>query len=63
MKITKEQYHQFMHDYFYVKEYPNQRLGQVFSNKFEIADPVLFYETDDKTSISIIWDKYVDVNA
>lgn len=36
-------------------KYPHQRLGQAFCNKFNITDPDIFYEENDKVAKLKIW--------
>ncbi len=44
-------------------DFPNQRLGQAFCNKFDLRDHELFYGTHESKTFSIIAERYTDVDS
>lgn len=61
MRITPRQYATFIRDYFTLRVYGNQRVGQAFCNEFGVDDNHgLFYERDRPTALEIITLNHVD---
>jgi len=64
MKITQEEYKEFIRN-FYQGKYPELRFGQAFfcylnnNNKITAMDPELFYCDDIKTAIKLITERYL----
>jgi hypothetical protein len=48
VKITLGDYERFIHQYFNVRAYTSQRLGQAFCNAFGLTCPNIFYEMDNR---------------
>lgn len=48
VKITLGDYERFIYQYFNVRAYKSQRLGQAFCNTFGLTLPNIFYEMDNR---------------
>jgi hypothetical protein len=61
MKLTPRQYAEFIKNYFTLRQFGNQRVGQAFCNEYNIDDNYnLFYERDRTTALEIITLNHVD---
>lgn len=61
MKLTPRQYAEFIKNYFTLRLFGNQRVGQAFCNEYNIDDAHgLFYERDRATALEIIMLNHVE---